>query len=112
MKRKNLLLKSLFYRLLGWLAGAIEIYVFLFLIDIKVSILDVILIEAFSGVIRAVVFFIPAGIGIQELAFVLIGDFVGLSPAVSFSVAIGRRIREFLVGLPAVFAWPLLFRKI
>ena len=105
MKRKNLLLKALFYRLLGWFAGAIEIYVFLFLIDIEVSILDVILIESFSGVIRAVVFFIPAGIGVQELAFVLIGDFVGLSPTVSFSVAIGRRIREFLVGFPAVFGW-------
>ena len=62
-EKKNLLLKALFYRLLGWFAGAIEIYVFLFLIDIEVSILDVILIESFSGVIRAVVFFIPAGIG-------------------------------------------------
>ena len=64
------------------------------IINIEVSFVDVILIEAFTGLIRSVVFFIPAGLGIQELAFVIIGSHVGLSDSVSFSMAIGRRIRE------------------
>ena len=56
-------------------------------------------------------FFVPAGIGIQELAFVVIGNYVGLSPSIAFSVAIGRRVREFLVGIPAIVAWLIFFQK-
>ena len=111
IRRKTLLFKVLFTRLLGWVSGAFEIYIFLSIIGVEASFLDVILIEAFSGIIRAVAFFIPAGIGVQELAFVIIGDYVGLSAPVSFSIAIGRRIRELLVGIPAIGTWFYYFGK-
>ena len=103
------LLKALLSRLLGWIAGAFEIYVFLFIIGVDASLLDVILIEAFTGIVRAVAFFIPAGLGVQELAFVLIGNYVGLGDTVAFSIAIGRRIREIIVGVPAVLIWIFVF---
>ena len=104
-KKKVVVSKALFFRLIGWLAGAFEIYVFLLIIDVNASFADVIIIESFSGIIRAIAFFIPAGIGVQELAFVAIGSYMGLSPSVSFAIAIGRRVREFLVGVPAIIAW-------
>ena len=110
-KRKVAVTKALLFRLIGWLAGAFEIYIFLLIMDVNVSILDVILIESFTGIIRAIAFFVPAGIGVQELAFVAIGSYVGLSPSVSFSIAIGRRVREFLVGVPAIVAWLGIFGK-
>ena len=108
----KILLYSLFLRLFGWIGGAFEIYVFLFILGIDVSLFDVIIIEAFTGIARAVVFFIPAGLGVQEFAFILIGNFVGLSTPISFAMAIGRRIREILVGLPAIITWYVLFSKI
>ena len=101
--------KATITRLLGWISGALEIYVFLMIINVEVSFVDVILIEAFTGLIRSVVFFIPAGLGVQELAFVIIGSHVGLSDSVSFSMAIGRRIREIGVGLPAILTWFFVF---
>ena len=110
-KRKVAVTKALFFRLIGWLAGAFEIYIFLLIMDVNVSILDVIIIESFTGIIRAIAFFVPAGIGVQELAFVAIGSYVGLTPSVSFSIAIGRRVREFLVGVPAIVAWLGIFGK-
>ena len=110
-KKKYIVFKSITLRLLGWIAGAIEIYVFLWVIGIDSTIQDVILIEAFSGVIRAIAFFIPAGLGVQELAFVIIGEYVGFSGAVSFSIALGRRVREILVGIPALIAWGVFFRR-
>ena len=102
-------LKATLTRLLGWIFGAIEIYVFLLIIGIEVSFIDVILIEAFTGIMRSVAFFIPAGLGVQELAFVLIGNYIGLGDSISFSMAIGRRIRELVVGLPAVLTWLIVF---
>ncbi len=107
-QNKNLLFKALLFRLLGWLGGAFEIYIFLLIIGFEPKVIDVIIIESFSGIIRAVAFFIPAGIGIQELAFIIVGDFVGLNPEISFTIAIGRRIREVLVGLPAIITWILM----
>ena len=101
--------KATITRLLGWISGALEIYVFLMIINVEVSFVEVILIEAFTGLIRSVVFFIPAGLGVQELAFVIIGSHVGLSDSVSFSMAIGRRIREIGVGLPAILTWFFVF---
>ena len=101
--------KATITRLIGWISGALEIYVFLMIINVEVSFVDVILIEAFTGLIRSVVFFIPAGLGVQELAFVIIGSHVGLSDSVSFSMAIGRRIREIGVGLPAILTWFFVF---
>ena len=61
--------------------------------------------------IRSAAFFIPSAIGVQELAFVIVGELVGYSSIVSFSVAIGRRLREIMVGIPAIITWIIIFRK-
>ena len=111
-KNITLLSKALICRVLGWLGGAFEIYIFLWIIGLEPSVVDVIVIESFSGIIRAVAFFIPAGIGVQELAFIVVGDFVGLTSETSFAIALGRRVREILVGLPAILTWFLIKNRI
>ena len=110
-KKKIDVLKATLTRLLGWISGAFEIYVFLMIIGVEVSFVDVILIEAFTGLIKSIVFFIPGALGVQELAFVLIGGYVGLGDSISFAVALGRRIREIVFGLPAVVAWLMIFEQ-
>ena len=109
--RIDILLYSLFFRLLGWLGGAFEIYIFLRILNIEISPIDAVLIESFTGIIRAFVFFIPAAIGVQEFAFVIVGNFLGLSNPVSLSIAISRRVREILVGIPAMLSWYLMLNK-
>ena len=73
--------------------------------------MDVVIIESFTAIMRAMAFFVPAGLGVQEFAFVMVGNFVGLTSPIAFAVAIGRRIRELLVGIPALLAWYFLFKK-
>ena len=103
--KKKKLFKSLILRIFGWVSGAFEIYIFLIIIGIDAKLIDVILIESVTAIVRSVAFFIPAGLGIQELTFIIIGEYVGYSAIVSFSMAIGRRLREILVGLPAIIVW-------
>ena len=110
-QNKRVLLHSLVLRLLGWLAGAFEIYVFLLIIDVDANFVDVIIIESITAIVRSIVFFIPAGLGVQELAFVMIGEILGFSYITSFSIALGRRLREIMVGIPAILYWYLVFRK-
>ena len=109
--RLKIVFFALLIRMLGWLGGALEIYIFFLIIGVDVSIIDVLIIESFTAILRAVVFFVPAGLGIQEFAFVIAGNFVGLSSEVAFSAAIGRRLREILVGVPALISWYFLFNK-
>ena len=109
--RKWRLLNAVVLRLMGWVAGAFEIYVFLWVIGVDAKISDVIIIESVTAIIRSAAFFIPSAIGVQELAFVIVGELVGYSSIVSFSVAIGRRLREIMVGIPAIITWIIIFRK-
>ena len=102
---------GMFVRLMGWFCGALEIYIFFLIINIDISIIDVVLIETFTALMRSIVFFIPAGVGVQELSFILIGNFLGLTNPVSFSMALGRRIREIMIGIPAIITWILIFEK-
>ncbi len=109
--RIKTVITALIIRLLGWVGGAFEIYIFFLIIGIDVSLLDVIIIESFTAILRSIIFFMPAGLGVQEIAFVIAGNFVGLSTEIAFSAAIGRRIREILVGIPAIISWYMLFKK-
>ena len=109
--RKGRLLSAVSLRLIGWIAGAFEIYIFFWVIGVDVKVTDVIIMESVTAIIRSAVFFIPSAIGIQELAFVIVGEFVGYSSTVSFSVAIGRRLREVLIGIPAIITWIFIYRK-
>ena len=109
--RKWRLLNAVVLRLMGWIAGAFEIYVFLWVIGVDAKITDVIIIESVTAIVRSAAFFIPSAIGVQELAFVIVGELVGYSSIVSFSVAIGRRLREIMVGIPAIITWIIIFRK-
>ena len=110
-QNKIKLFKAFSFRIIGWICGAFEIYVFLWVIGIDASLTDVVILESLTSLIKAFAFFIPGGLGVQELAFVMIGNFLGFSASISFSIAIGRRIREIFVGLPAVLAWYSIFYK-
>ena len=110
-QRKWRLLSAVVLRLIGWIAGAFEIYIFFWIIGVDAKVTDVIIIESVTAIIRSAAFFIPSAIGVQELAFVIIGELVGFSSIVSFSVAIGRRLREIMVGIPAIITWIFIFRK-
>ena len=105
------LFQAIVFRIIGWVAGAFEIYVFLWIIGMDANLLDVILIESVTAIIRSVAFFIPAGIGVQEFAFVMIGGFVGYSGVISFAIAIGRRLREIMVGIPAIIVFFLFYQR-
>ena len=73
-------------RLIGWIAGAFEIYIFFWIIGVDAKVTDVIIIESVTAIIRSAAFFIPSAIGVQELAFVIVGELVGYSSMVFFQL--------------------------
>jgi putative membrane protein len=95
----------------GWMAGVIEIYLILVLLDVPGASLHLALtIEVLSVAIDAVFFLVPAKAGTQEGGKVLIFTLLGLPPAKGLALGILRRLRELswsAVGLAILSRYQL-----
>ena len=63
------------------------------------------IIESLAQAVRSAGFFIPASLGVQEGGYLLFGTLMGLSPEVALALSLVRRVRQLLVGVPALLAW-------
>ena len=92
-------------QMLAWTLGAAEIWLALYFMDIPVTIADALLLESLILAVRAAAFFVPGAVGVQEGAFVLLGAVVGLGPEVALALSLIKRVRELVIGTPALLAW-------
>jgi len=92
-------------QMLAWVLGAIEIWLALYFMDIPVTIADALLLESLILAVRAAAFFVPGAVGVQEGAFVLLGAVIGLGPEVALALSLIKRVRELVIGVPALLAW-------
>ncbi|MCU0887025.1 MAG: lysylphosphatidylglycerol synthase domain-containing protein [Rubritepida sp.] len=94
------------------IAGALQIWIALWLLGAPVSFLEAVAIEALVQFISAFAFAIPAGLGVVEGAFVVVGALAGLDAMTSVALALTRRFRELVVYLPGLLAWAWAERRI
>lgn len=85
---------SLFFHLLGWLLGSIEVYVILRFLGVPVSLVAALVIEAVTTAIRFMAFMIPAGLGAVEGGTMALFAALGLDPGMGLSQTLIRRLRE------------------
>jgi uncharacterized membrane protein YbhN (UPF0104 family) len=89
--------RSLSFYLLGWLAGAFEVYLLLYFLHIPLDLSTAIIIEALASMIKSVAFLIPGAVGAQEGGNLLIFTFFGLAASTGITFSLIRRIRELLI---------------
>ncbi len=94
-------------QMLAWAMGAAEIWLALYFMDIPVTIADALLLESLILAVRAAAFFVPGAVGVQEGAFVLLGAVIGIGPEVALALSLIKRVRELVIGVPALLAWQL-----
>ena len=91
--------------LLSYLLGSFETWYALTLLGHPVSPQAAIAIEALTQATRHAGFLVPAGLGVQEAAVILIGHLAGVGGDVALSLALVKRMREMLIGIPALLSW-------
>jgi glycosyltransferase 2 family protein len=104
-------LLSVAWHFLGWLIGALEVWLILYLLKDTVSIGTALLIEAFGTGISFATYFLPVQIGIDEGAAVATFVGLGLNGATGMSLVLVRRVREMVwigIGLLALASRPRL----
>jgi putative membrane protein len=99
------LLRALGWQLLGYAAGSVETWYALRLLGHPVDVTTAVAIEALTQAVRHAGFLVPAGLGVQEAATVLFGHLAGVGGDVALSLALAKRMREVVLGVPALLSW-------
>lgn len=103
--RHGALLRALGWQLLSYLLGSLETWYALRLLGHPVDLATAIAIEALTQAVRHASFLVPAGLGVQEAAVLLFGLLGGVGGEIALSLALVKRMREIVLGLPALLSW-------
>jgi len=99
--------KSFLFFFLGWLAGAVEVYLIFSLLGLPVTVMTACAVEALAVFIKGGTSFIPGSVGGQEAGTVVLLMAFGYTGAAGVTFAILRRVREIfwiVFGLLALAA--------
>lgn len=89
-------------RLLGWLAGVVEIALSLHFLGQEVSWSQAFILESVTQIVRSTAFAVPGALGVQETGFVVVAHLTGADAAIGLAIALIRRGRDLGFGLPAL----------
>ena len=103
--RRLRLLSAAGYHFSSWLIGGIEVCVALHLLGDDVDLPTGMVIESLGQAIKSFGFAVPGALGVQEGGYILVCGVYGLSPEVAIALSLVKRLREILLGVPALAAW-------
>jgi putative membrane protein len=92
-------------RLIGWAAGAGEVWLVTWCLGQPLGAADSFILESLSSGVRAAAFMVPAALGVQEGGLVLFGALFGLPAEMGLAISLSKRVRELLLGLPGLLFW-------
>ena len=95
----------LFLRLLSRLLIAGEVWLTLYFMGHPIGIPEALMVECLGQTVRAAAFAVPGAYGVQETAYILLGALVGVPPDVALALSLAKRMREIVVGVPALIFW-------
>jgi putative membrane protein len=99
------ILRASLLRLIGWAAGAGEVWLAMQSLGHPICIGDAIILESLSSGVRAAAFMVPGALGALEGGFVLFGDLLGLSADTALVISLAKRVRELALGVPGLLLW-------
>jgi putative membrane protein len=105
LARRGSLARSFAWHLLGWLSQVAETWLILQLLGVPVAAGTALVIESLTGAARAAAFFLPGGLGVQEGTLGYLALAGGVPAEAAVTLVIVKRLREVVVGLPALMVW-------
>ena len=107
-RRPRALLGGFLWHSLGWIVGAGEAWLALWLLNAPLGLGEVLILESLAFALRSAAFAVPAGIGVQEGGYAALGAIFGLGPEIGLALSLLKRAREVLLAVPALLAWKLI----
>jgi len=94
-----------FFHFTAWVLGAFEITISLAALGHGVGIVPCLIIEALGQALKSAGFAVPASIGVQEGGYVLACGLFGVPPDAAIALSLIKRLRDVVLGLPALGVW-------
>ncbi len=92
-------------QMVSWLLGSIEVCLALHLLGHDVGLGAGLAIESLGQALKAVGFAVPGALGVQEGGYLLVCGLFALPPQVGIALSLMKRLREMVLGVPAIIAW-------
>lgn len=90
-----------------WIVGTAEVWLILHFMGVSCSWAEAFILESLGTAVRSAAFMIPAGLGVQEGGYLVLGSALGLGAPVALALSLTKRVREILIGVPALILWQL-----
>jgi putative membrane protein len=97
---------SLALRVVARLVLAGEVWLAAQWMGFPVGVVEAVAIRSLAWAARGTAFVVPGGVGVQEGASVAAASLLGLPLELGVSLSLAMRVRELLVGVPGLAAWP------
>jgi putative membrane protein len=107
-RRRRVVLGAVLWHMASWFLGAAEVWLTLYVLGADASFADALAIESLGQAVRTAAFLVPGAFGVQEGGYLLLGVLFGLTPEVALSVSLIKRVRELVIGLPAMLVWQVM----
>ena len=102
------LMLSSFLHLAAWVFSAVGVWAGLWIAGLHMSVRTIVGLESLVYVIRTVTFAVPMGLGVIEGGYVGVGLMFGLQPDFVVALSLIKRVRDIVVGVPALLLWQFL----
>ncbi|BAW80387.1 hypothetical conserved protein [Candidatus Nitrosoglobus terrae] len=104
---KTLMLACNFH-LISWVLGTFETWLALNFIGTPISLQESLILESLGQAVRSAGTIIPGAYGIQEGGYMILGEVFGLAPEIGLALSIIKRLRDVMLGIPALITWQIL----
>jgi putative membrane protein len=104
-RRPAAMIGGTLWHLASWLLGAVEVWLALRILGADIGFAEALIIESLGQALRTAAFLVPGAFGVQESGYMLLGMQFGLAPEVALSVSLIKRVRELVLGVPAMLVW-------
>jgi len=89
----------------AWFLSTMEIFVLLRFMGQSIGLRDAVIVASLGYAVRAAGFLVPGALGIQEGGFMMLATLVGIPAHLGLALSLARRVREVMLGVPALLAW-------
>ena len=104
-KRPGVLARCFLARFAAWALGTGEVWLGLRVLGHPISLVEAFTLEGLCQAIRTAGFAVPGALGVQEGGYVLVGRYFGLDDSTALALSLARRIRDLVLGIPALALW-------
>ncbi len=99
------MLLAMLWHSISWLLGGVEVCLALHILGRDSSLATGMVIESLGQALKAAGFAVPGALGVQEGGYIVICQAFNLSPELAIALSLVKRLREVVLGIPALIAW-------